>query len=221
MKNQDKNREVTSSVSKLPDSILESKIKAEMAIMPSVNSAAVVEAFQLSVMGKGSDLLSLIKGLENTFIDVQKTDQKYLEAMLVGQAIALQTIFTSLARRASAQDKLLQYQTYLNLALKAQAQSRATISALGDMKSPCHQTYVQQTNLSTGPQHVNNVINSSLQGTKAKNTPNQLSEGSNELHKDTKSQGLEVGANSSLETLGTIDRAKVPRRKGKLSQEGF
>lgn len=217
MKINHESHEILESLSDSTDSYPESKVKSEMALMPSVNSAAVVDAFQASVFGKDPDLLTLIKGLENTFIDVHKSDQKYLEEMLVGQAIALQTIFTSLARRASAQDKLLHYQTYLNLALKSQAQSRATISALGDLKSPRHQTFVQQTNLSTGPQQVNNVINPSLQGMKVKNTPNQQSEGSNELRKDTRAQSLEGGVNSSLEALGRLDRAKVPRRKGTLS----
>jgi hypothetical protein len=42
--------------------------------------------------------------------------------MLVSQATALQTIFTSLARRAAVQEQLRHYEAFLGLALKAQAQ---------------------------------------------------------------------------------------------------
>jgi hypothetical protein len=76
--------------------------------------------------------------------------------MLISQATALQTIFTSLARRASTQERLPQYQAFLGLALKARAQSRATISALVDLKYPRQATFVKQANIAHGPQQVNN-----------------------------------------------------------------
>ena len=52
---------------------------------------------------------------------------------------------------------LTQYGVYMTLALKAQAQSRATISALVDLKYPKQAaTFVKQANMTTGPQQVNN-----------------------------------------------------------------
>ena len=77
--------------------------------------------------------------------------------MLVSQANALQTIFTSLARRASSQESLPLFQAYMGLALKAQSQSRSTISALVDLKNPKQATFVGQANMTTGPQQVNNL----------------------------------------------------------------
>ena len=44
----------------------------------------------------------------------------------------------------------------MGLALKAQAQSRATISALVDLKFPRQATFVKQANIANGPQQVNN-----------------------------------------------------------------
>ena len=76
----------------------------------------------------------------------------------MSQATALQTIFNSLARRASTQERLPQYQTFLGLASKAQAQSRATISALVDVKYPRQATYVKQATIANGPQQVNNGV---------------------------------------------------------------
>lgn len=72
------------------------------------------------------------------------------------QATTLQTVFSSLARRAANQEHLRQYETFMGLALKAQAQSRATISALVDLKFPRQATFVKQANIAHGPQQVNN-----------------------------------------------------------------
>lgn len=191
--------------------------KGMLAIVPSLNNASVIQAFQSNIMGKDADLGMMIEMLERSIKSVSKDDLSDLEAMLVGQANALQTIFVSLARRAAFQEQLTKYQTYMALALKAQSQSRATISALVDMKHPRQASFFGQTNLTTGPQQVNNVINSPSKDLNTKKTPNQLSKGSDELRKDTRAQSLEVGANSSLEALGSLDRAKVPRRKGTLS----
>ena len=130
--------------------------KARMALLPSVNGAAVIEAYQGNVMGKDADMSVMIDRLRDTFSEVKSGDLHNLEAMLLSQATALQTIFTSLARRASTQERLPTYQAFLGLALKAQAQSRATISALVDLKYPRQATFVKQANIAHGPQQVNN-----------------------------------------------------------------
>lgn len=130
--------------------------KARMALLPSVNGAAVIEAYQANVMGKDADMNAMVDRLRETFIEVKGGDLRTLEAMLISQATALQTIFTSLARRASFQERLPQYQAFLGLALKAQSQSRAIISALVDLKYPRQATFVKQANIANGPQQVNN-----------------------------------------------------------------
>ena len=130
--------------------------KARLAVLPSVNAAAVIQAYQTNVAGKDADINVMIDRLRETFKEVKGGDLHTLEAMLISQATALQTIFTSLARRASTQDRLPQYQTFLGLALKAQAQSRATISALVDLKYPRQATFVKQANIANGLQQVNN-----------------------------------------------------------------
>src|SRR3546814_6990491 len=79
-----------------------------------------------------------------------------MEAMLVGQAYALQNIFASLMRRASSQQHLKQYQAHMNLGLKAQAQCRATLQALTELKYPRQVVIAKQANISNGHQQVNN-----------------------------------------------------------------
>ena len=123
------------------------KGKGMLATVPSLNNASVIQAFQANVMGKDADLGAMIEMLDMSIKTVAKDDLTGLEAMLTGQATALQTIVTSMARRASVQQHMPQYQTYLNLALKAQAQSRATITALVDLKHPRQASFFGQANL--------------------------------------------------------------------------
>lgn len=129
---------------------------ARAALSASVNNASVVHMFQDNIMGKDTDLNDLIEGLQDTCKDVHAGDLKSVETMLVTQAKALQTIFTSLARKAHGQTYQKHYEAFLGLALKAQAQSRATITALVDLKYPRQATYVKQANIAHGAQQVNN-----------------------------------------------------------------
>jgi hypothetical protein len=61
-------------------------------------------------------------------------DFSALNAVLAGQALALDTIFTQLARRA-VRDNIL-FDQVLRLALKAQSQSRATLDSLVTVARP-------------------------------------------------------------------------------------
>ncbi len=130
--------------------------KAKAALSASVNNASVIQIFQENIMGKDTDINALIESLQDTCIDVHAGDLKSVETMLVSQAKALQTIFTSLARKAHGQTYQKHYEAFLGLALKAQAQSRATITALVDLKFPRQATYVKQANIAHGAQQVNN-----------------------------------------------------------------
>ena len=132
------------------------QVLSRAALRPCINGASVIEAFQGNIMGKEVDLGELVAGLSESCTGVKGGDLSALESMLVAQATALQTIFASLARRAATQENLRQYETFMGLALKAQAQSRATISALVDLKYPRQATFVKQANIAHGPQQVNN-----------------------------------------------------------------
>eukprot|EP01037_Dinobryon_pediforme_P014479 gene14479-14600_t len=134
----------------------EARTKARAALAPSNNAASVIEAYQGNIMGKDVDLGEMVDRLRETVKEVNGGDLSRLEAMLVCQATVLQTMFTSLARRASNQQQLKQYETFMALALKAQAQSRATLSALVDFKYPRQATFVKQANIANGTQQVNN-----------------------------------------------------------------
>jgi hypothetical protein len=126
----------------------------ELVLSPTIQSAIGIQAW-----GKFAgevDLAKLLDDLRTRVEKVQGGDMRPVEAMLYGQAVTLETIFTSLARRATSQEYLKQFQAYLGLALKAQAQCRATLEALAEIKNPRPVAFVKQANISGGHQQVNN-----------------------------------------------------------------
>jgi len=128
---------------------------ANATIKSSFVNAALTQAFIKDMLPE-NDLVALAEALQANIKSVQTGDMASMEAMLVGQAQALQSIFVSLGRRAVAQTQLKHYGMYLTLALKAQSQSRATIQALTELKYPKQVSFVKQANISHGNQQVNN-----------------------------------------------------------------
>lgn len=163
-------------------------------------STAVIESFCVG-LGDDFSFQSTMQVLERTIQQIQSGDLSKIEEMYLSQAVALEVMFTSLARRAKAQDKLLQYETHMRLALKAQNQSRATLQALVQLKQPSQTTFVKQANIAQGHQQVNNLAEKNI-------TPqNELLEdehGSSQL--DSGAASTPTGANSALEALGGVYR---------------
>ena len=202
--------------------------KARLAVSPSLNGATVIQAYQGNVMGKDIELGGLIDQLRDTFTEVKGGDLHTLEAMLISQATALQTIFTSLARRAQMQEYQKNLESFLGLALKAQAQSRATISALVDLKYPRQATFVKQANIANGPQQVNNAgtqVGGTQSGTqpiaqarthagKSEPEQNKLLKANHEQPgewMDTRTLQTAERSYQAVETVESVHRAKKPR----------
>ncbi|GAB3480277.1 hypothetical protein [Polaromonas eurypsychrophila] len=192
------------------------------ALRPSINGASVMKAYQGNIMGKDADLSELVKGLSDSCKRVNGGDLSTLEAMLVSQATALQTIFTSLARRAQDQEYQKNLEAFLGLALKAQAQSRATISALVDLKYPRQATFVKQANIAHGPQQVNNGagadgsarVHAQAHGEKSAPEQSKLLEaehGQPGGRMDTRAAQAAERSYQAVETVAKIHRAKKPR----------
>ena len=192
--------------------------KARLAVSPSLNGATVIQAYQGNVMGKDVELGGLIDQLRDTFTEVKGGGLHKLEAMLISQATALQSIFTGLARRANLQEYQKNFESFLGLALKAQAQSRATISALVELKYPRQATFVKQANIAHGPQQVNNTstqnsgtqqsTQNSNQGNKhahadkTETEQNKLLEADHGERMDTRAQGAASRVDPHLATVG-------------------
>ena len=190
---------------------------AAAAVMPAVNAAIVMDAYQANIVGSDVNLMALIESLQQSTDKAKAGDLSGLEAMLIGQATALQTIFTSLARRAMIQEYQKNLESFLGLALKAQAQSRATISALVDLKYPRQATFVKQANIANGPQQVNNgTMQAGTHSHAAEIQPsqNELLEdqryGSTQM--DTRATPKAARGHSTVETMAKVHRAAERKR---------
>jgi hypothetical protein len=185
-----------------------------------VLSSKVLGAAAMSAWGKFAgeiDLGELAKELHDRVTEVQAGDMKPIEAMLFSQALTLQTIFTNLARRAATQEYLKQFETHLVLALKAQAQCRATLTALAEIKNPRPVSFVKQANIANGPQQVNNGGANSEQYAHARTHAGKTEAAQNELleHQhgntlDGGAQGTSGGANQEVEAVAPRHRAANP-----------
>ena len=130
---------------------------------------------------------------------------KPIEAMLIGQAQALQTMFVSLGRQAASKTSLPQYTAFMNLALKAQAQSRATIQALTELKYPKQATFVKQANISHGHQQVNNATSTHAPAPARviENQPNELLSEMNHATLDSSRTAATSQINKAMATVAT------------------
>ena len=204
--------------------VLTTTDKARMAVTPSLNGAAVIQAYQGNVMGKDTDINRLIDQLRVTFTEVKGGDLHTLEAMLISQATALQTIFTSLAKRAQSQVYQKHFETFLGLAWKVQAQSRATLSALVDLKYPRQATFVKQAKIANGPQQVNNgaavggdcekYAQARPHAGKSEPEQNKLLEANHEQpgkRMDTRATQAAERSYQTVATVAAVHRAKKPR----------
>ena len=128
-------------------------------------SASVLGAFASQAFQKGSDqpqemidLQYTKEMLEEAQRQIKDSDLSILEEILLSQAFVLNIAFTNLATRANRQTDISTTQMLMNLAFKAQNQSRATIDSLRNLKQPNQTAFIKQTNIAHGHQQVNNSL---------------------------------------------------------------
>ena len=187
----------------------------ELMLMSTAQNASAMEKF--GVFGE-VDVVDLIHALGEKAKKIQDGNMKPVEAMLYGQAQALQAIFTNMARRSAmnAGQHIDATETYMKLALKAQSQCRATLETLAIVKNP--QPYIRQANMTTGPQQVNNSYASASEhrGIQSgagdfQSQPNKLLEAQDANILDTGAPSQASRANQTVEAMGKVDRPKVKR----------
>lgn len=179
---------------------------AEVALDPATGAACNVIMFARGTVGpiEATDALEV---LLDRVKQVRKGEMAGPEAMLVTQAHALDSIFTELARRSALNmgEYIKASECYMRLALKAQAQCRATIETLAALKNP-PLVIAKQANISNGPQQVNN-------GTpppRAEETsiaPNELLETDHVNRLDTGAAGTPIASGPALVALEAGHRA--------------
>jgi hypothetical protein len=120
----------------------------------SVNTAFTVKKFaNVEDCVEVSDYMLELQKAGNEVVD---GNLGRLERMLTSQAIALDTVFNKLAITAANSEYMKNYEGFMRLAFKAQAQARSTVEALAMLKHP--KPYISQTNIGqVGHNQVNNA----------------------------------------------------------------
>ena len=180
---------------------------AKAALSPSLYASAVVEQYGNAIFGKDNmDMHCLEKAVREATEAINNGDMKAVEAMLYGQAVALQTMFTNLARRADCQQgRLDNIEALLKLAFRAQNQCRMTLETLSNVNNP-PVVYARQANITSGPQQVNNGL---THATEKNIVQNELLEDSHVKRLDGRTQGQTSRLDTHMETVA-IGRCENP-----------
>lgn len=104
-------------------------------------------------------------------------------------------------------------ETYMRLALKAQAQCRATLETFANIKNP-PVVYARQANIANGPQQVNNGVGTSHASNQS-SPPNELLEAEHGKRLEPGTAGATIGGDPALEAVGAIDGTTNGGRENK------
>jgi hypothetical protein len=188
-------------------------------VLASVVTRSGLSAPTLKAFGNVSDKLALpdlMDQLRAAGDEVVNGDMNRMERMLAYQAITLDAMFNTLAKRSSHQEYMKNMETYMRLALKSQAQARATVEALALLKNP--QPYIRQANIAQGNQQVNNgtatgrdskaehYAPARTRAEELSSSPNKLLEEDHAKRLDTRTKGAAGAANPHLEAVGAGQR---------------
>ena len=163
----------------------------EIKFSSNVLNTLTTEAFTKSLIGE-IDFTEAVAVMKEKTEKIVAGDLSELESTLTAQVVSLNAIFTSLARRSMNCEYLIQVETNLRLALKAQAQCARTVEVLAAMKNPPI-VFAKQANIAHGHQQINNNQPPTHAG-KTINSANEL---------------LSEADNATLDTRGTIETIRV------------
>ena len=179
-----------------------------------VNSNVIINLHQNTDFGENDfgenieiDINTSTEVMKRVSDKVKNGDLSDLDEMLTCQAYSLQTIFMTMASKASGTTNADHIELLSKLALKAQTQCRTTIATLSEMKNPKRATFVKQLNQAHQMQ-VNNSKDSDSEILKKNNIPaNKLLEQKSNEWLDTRAT-QETGENDqTMATVETINRA--------------
>ncbi|MFM0053631.1 hypothetical protein PQR51_29470 [Caballeronia grimmiae] len=194
------------------------KYTALLASSPSARGGAAAQKYAQAMFGDDVKFDAYLDALRIQTDAMKAGDMSGVETMLLTQANTLDLLFNQLARKAAFCEYLNQFQVHLSLALKAQAQSRATLEALAEIKNPRPVAFVKQANIANGPQQVNNSA-SSTNGTSGdapseSRTRGKNGETTNELLTDERNGQTMDGGTAGATSRGDPALAAVGKRDG-------
>jgi hypothetical protein len=176
---------------------------------PETTAASVIENWQKDT----HDVNALAAELGKQVEAVNAGDLRRAEGLLIAQAHTLDNIFANLARRATNQEYLKQWEAYMRMAMKAQNQCRMTLETLANIKNP-PVVFARQANINNGGhQQVNNGDAAPMpeQPSHAAETaiePSNLLEAPNGERMDFGTKGNASRAHPRMATVGAIKRTK-------------
>jgi hypothetical protein len=186
---------------------------AELTASPAVAGARVIAAVETNPSSEAlMDIPSLVKVLDNQAKAVNNGDMALTEAMLMNQAVALQSLFTRLIERGMKADQQVHYDCQMRYALRAQSQCVRTLEVLAAIKNP-PVVIARQANIANGPQQVNNCSEPSQVRNIESQQPKLLEELPSE-RMDTRTQGATIRRDPTLEAVGAVYRPEVPGGEG-------
>lgn len=112
------------------------EVRAAKVFERGLKSAVLVDDYVGGMYGKEVGITEWTLALVGSVKALKSNDLSSMEAILTGQTLALDAIFTNLARKANLNNRMDQLDLCMRQALKAQNQSRATLEALAAIKSP-------------------------------------------------------------------------------------
>lgn len=170
----------------------------------------VVSATTLKQFSGGGDALEvsdLVDAMKQAGDQAVAGDLRRVERMLSNQMLTLDMLFNNLAQRSGRQEAFKGIEVLMRLALKAQAQARATAETLAIVKNPM--PYIRQANIAQGPQQVNNGAPVAGAGN-SQTEPNKLLEADHGPRLDIGAQTTAGRIDPAMEAVGAQHRPDKP-----------
>lgn len=193
---------------------------AGYAVSGDTTGALVVAEFSKSLFG---DVLEGVVGqLEDRVAAVHRGDLRDAEALLIAQAVGLNSMYTELSvlARTNLVKNLDVAERLMRLSLKAQSQSRATLETLAAIKNP--PVFARQANIANGQQQVNNLMAVAspalaphARAGDSESAPIELLEAHGE-RLDGGTAEATGASDPALAPVGTVDRPKNGARQGEV-----
>lgn len=178
------------------------------------NAFITLQYLQGSGLGNGDSLKETSLALKEVIDECREGKIKHSERMLISQSVALNAMFGEMARRAAVNmgEHPDAFDSYMRLALKAQAQCRATLEALAEIQNPRQVAFVRQANIAHGHQQVNNGAEPRAGG-ETSTGPNKELEVIDGQWVDGGAQAEAIGGDPPLEAVVEVHRTKDEGRK--------
>ncbi|WP_218509750.1 hypothetical protein [Variovorax sp. dw_308] len=187
----------------------------------------VMTTFEYSSEDAADNLVAGVEAMQELVDSVNARDAGPAEAMLASQAVALNAVFSDLARRACKKfdGNLPDAERLLRLALKAQSQCRATFESIAVIQNP-GPVFAHQANIAHGAQQVNNMSSAfptDLASQRARKKKKKVGgvelitheEGNNVVEQmDTGAARRAGKGNSDLVAVDSVDRPANARGQG-------